>query len=243
MDAYVNRGKCYNTQIMRVFDIGRRSRFAGVLIALGISNLVSMLLYVVRALDADNLRYWFLLWNLALGWLPLLIVWWLTRRLKHSSWLSIPNIVLTFIWLGFLPNSFYVLSDLVHLHATGEVGLLYDAVLFFSVIFNGFSIGFISLVMIHRALLARVRRRDAHILVAGVLLACSFAIYLGRYLRWNTWDVLVNPAGVLFDVSDRVVNPAAHPQAFVTTMTFFILLSSTYGVVWQLITALSAKPR
>lgn len=153
------------------------------------------------------------------------------------------NLALTFLWLAFLPNSFYIVTDFIHLHATGEVGLLYDIVMLSSFIFNGFVVGFMSLYMVHRELLLRVRRRDAHAVMGSVLLVCSFAIYLGRYMRWNTWDVLVNPAGILFDVSDYLINPAAKPQVFVTTITFFALLGSMYIVSWQLVRSVSVKDR
>jgi uncharacterized membrane protein len=74
--------------------------------------------------------------------------------------------------------------------------------------------------------------------VAIILLLCSFAIYLGRYLRWNTWDILVNPAGILFDVSDRFINPAAYPRTFSTTACFFVLLGSAYVFVWSAVAAI-----
>jgi uncharacterized membrane protein len=86
-------------------------------------------------------------------------------------------------------------------------------------------------------LLKHLPPRLAHIMIASVLLLCSFAIYLGRYLRWSTWDVLVNPAGVVFDVSDRIINPVSHGQTFSTTLTFFLLLGSMYLVIWQAIRA------
>lgn len=213
-------------------------RYRRVFYALLISNGLSLLLYFIRVIDTQEWRYWFLFWNLALAWLPLGFAWWLVRRLRHSPWLSVGNIVLTLLWLGFLPNSFYMVSDLIHLQSTGEVSLLYDAVLFFSFIFNGFVSGFISLYMVHRELLKRLKRFDAHAVVGLIILICSFAIYLGRNLRWNTWDVLVNPAGILFDVSDRLINPIAHPQALVTTVTFTFLIGSMYAVVWQLVRAL-----
>lgn len=209
-----------------------------VVYALLISNSLSLILYLFRVADSDSFRYWFLFWNLALAWLPLVFAWWLIKRLPRTPWLSVSNIILTLLWLGFLPNSFYMLSDLIHLQSTGEVSLLYDAVLFFSFIFNGFVSGFISLYIIHRELLRRLERLRAHSVVAGVILICSFAIYLGRNLRWNTWDTIINPAGILFDVSDRFINPAAHPQVVATTLTFFMLIGSMYMVVWQLVEAL-----
>jgi uncharacterized membrane protein len=214
-----------------------------VVYALLLSNSVSLLLLGLRILESETTRYWFLVWNLALGWLPLLFAWWLVHRVRRARWLSWQNALLSVLWLGFLPNSFYLVSDLIHLRVTGEVSLLYDVVLFCSFIFNAYLAGFMSLYLIHRELLRRIQRQNAHTLVAIVLLACSFAIYLGRNLRWNTWDVLINPAGLLFDVSDRVVNPGLHPQAFVTTATFFVLLGSMYVVIWQLVEALRADNR
>jgi uncharacterized membrane protein len=72
------------------------------------------------------------------------------------------------------------------------------------------------------------------LLVAITLLLCSFAIYLGRDLRWNSWDILINPGSLLFDVSDRFLHPGAHPRTFVTTLTFFVLLGTFYIVVRSL---------
>ncbi|HSX23761.1 MAG TPA: DUF1361 domain-containing protein, partial [Candidatus Saccharimonadales bacterium] len=77
------------------------------------------------------------------------------------------------------------------------------------------------------------------VVITCVFALISFAIYLGRSLRWNTWDLLVNPAGLLFDISERVLHPLSHPQVFVTTLTFFVLLTSIYLVVWNFLAAIT----
>lgn len=217
------------------------TQFQRVIAALLFSNSVSVGLFVIRALSSASIRYWFLLWNLVLAWLPLLFVYLLRERLKTTRWLTWQNLLLSLLWLGFLPNSFYLASDLVHLHSTGEVSLLYDAVMFSSFMFNGFVAGMTSLAIVHTELQRRLKPRAVQIIVGLVLLASSFAIYLGRSLRWNTWDVLINPAGILFDVSERVINPTAHDQAFATTGVFFLLLASLYVVVWQFVGLLRSK--
>lgn len=206
--------------------------------ALIVSNLVSVLLFMIRVFEAQNIRFWFLLWNLVLAWVPLAIVLFIRERLKTTLWMAWQNIALTILWVGFLPNSFYIVSDLIHLHATGEVSIIFDAVMFMSFIFNGFVAGFASVFLIHNMLLTRFKREYVHGIVAFVLLLCSFAIYLGRNLRWNTWDILVNPAGILFDVSERVINPFSHSEVFSTTALFFVLLGSIYTVAWQFLNAL-----
>ncbi len=205
----------------------------GIAKALLISNLVSIMLFGLRVIATHNAQYWFLLWNLLLAWMPVLFVFLLSRQLKHKSWKKPLPVVLTLLWLGFLPNSFYLMSDLIHLQSTGDIGVLFDVVLFLSCIWNGVVAGMLSIVWVHKALLKRKGPIFAASLVSVVFALTSFAIYLGRTLRWNTWDVLINPAGVLFDVSERVINPLAHPQVVVTTLTFFVLLGSMYLVIWQ----------
>ncbi len=214
------------------------TRYQRVAAALVVSNLASVVLFLIRVDQAGNIRYWFLLWNLVLAWVPLGLVLLLRKRLKNTRWLTWKNIVLTVFWLGFLPNSFYLVSDLIHIRRTGEVSVLFDVVMFMSFIFNGLVAGFSSVYIMHVTLLKRIRRDYVYGIITAVFLLCSFAIYLGRDLRWNTWDILVNPAGILFDVSERVINPLTHSEAFGITALFFVLLGSMYIVTWQFVAAL-----
>ncbi|MEO8863338.1 MAG: DUF1361 domain-containing protein [Candidatus Saccharimonadales bacterium] len=219
-----------------------KTKYSGLIRALIVSNIISIVLFCLRVLAAHNTRYWFLIWNLVLAWLPVVWAYILTKRLKTHSFREPVQIFLFLLWLGFLPNSFYVISDLVHLTSTGEVGLLFDAVLFMSFIWNALVAGFISMYWIHKAVLRRRSSLFSAIFMQIVIVVASFAIYLGRTLRWNTWDVAVNPFGILFDVSERVINPLAHPQVIVTTATFSLLIGSIYFVIWELLQTSSVKP-
>lgn len=226
-----------------MFHMARKTVNREVLGALLISNLVTVVLFSLRVLVTKDTRYYFLFWNLLLAWVPVLLAWLLVKQLKRRRWSDPVPLILTVLWLAFLPNSFYIMSDLIHLQNTGEIGLLFDAVLFLSCIWNGAVAGMLSIYWVHRALLQRRTARIAAGIVGLIFLLTSIAIYLGRNLRWNTWDILANPAGLLFDVSERVINPLAHPQIFVTSLTFFILLSSMYYVIWTFIRALQPKGR
>ncbi len=217
-----------------------RQRLIAALVA---SSFVSVGLYVTRAFQYETSHYIFLNWNLFLAWLPLVFAWWLYKWVQKNPWVSWQGAVLTILWLGFLPNSFYLLSDLIHLQTTLAPNVMYDTVMLLSFAWNGLVLGFFSLFLVHQLLIKRMQPRQAHFLATGVLLLCSFAIYLGRYLRWSTWDVLVNPAGILFDVSDRIINPEAHGQTFTTTITFFLLLSSMYLVLWQFVGVIREQKR
>ncbi len=186
-----------------------------------------------RILFSDSLRYSFLFGNLVLAIVPALLAWWLVLRVRTHGWLQWQQIGLTVLWILFLPNSFYMVTDLIHLRSNFEADLLFDITLITNFVVAGMLFGFISVYLVHSELLRRMRERSAYGLAAGLFFAVSFAIYLGRYTRWNTWDIVLQPAGLLFDVSDRFINVNAHLQTYQTTLILFLLLFSSYTVVYE----------
>lgn len=206
------------------------ARFIGVL---GLASLASVALYLYGAWRNQDWEYSYLLWNLFLAWIPLVLAVSLVRLLKIRAWLSPGPVLVSLAWLVFLPNSFYMISDYIHLQAIQRVDILFDTVMFSSFIFVSLALGFTSLLLVHYELERRFKARTAGWQVVTILLLCSYAIFLGRNLRWNTWDVVLNPASILFDVSERLIHPARHPQMFLTTISFFILLGTLYLIIWQ----------
>lgn len=208
--------------------------------ALAISSVISGLLYIIGALFYSAGSFWFLNWNLLLSWLPLLFALLLINFIKHKPWISWQAGWFTFLWLVFLPNSFYIISDFVHLRGLESSSELFLVVLLFSFAFNGLILGFTSLYLVHKELAKRLKPQLVYAIVTATLLACSFAVYLGRFLRWSTWDIVGNPIGIIYDVSDRFINPSAYGQTFQTTILFFILLASMYFVLWNMLKAARA---
>jgi len=194
---------------------------------------VSVVLYLAGAVANRSFQFAYLLSNLFLAWIPLLLSLTLLRLLRRHLWSSWELLGLTLLWLLFLPNSFYMVSDFVHVADVGRHNLLYDIVMFTSFILTALFVGFASLYMVHAELRKRISLRGSSLLTAIILFLCSFAIYLGRDLRWNSWDVLVNPAGILFDISDHLIHPLQSGDMFTTTFSFFALLASLYVVGWQ----------
>lgn len=203
--------------------------------ALLASSLVSVGFWAMGVVSNGNTEFWYLVWNLALAWIPLLLALWLERILHLRLWSGWLALLATFLWLIFLPNSFYVISDFVHLTEVPRADIVFDVVMLGSFAINGLLLGYLSLFLVHGELRKRLAGSASGLIVAGVLLLSSFAIYIGRDLRWNTWDVIFSPASLLFDVSDRLLNPGAHPQLFSTTISFFIFLSSIYVVIFYMI--------
>src|SRR5258708_6461816 len=75
-------------------------------------------LYFIRVGLTHSWHDYFMVENLFLAWLPLIFSWWLIRRLINHRWRSPLNIILSVAWLIFLPNTWYVLTDYVHLTPT-----------------------------------------------------------------------------------------------------------------------------
>lgn len=209
--------------------------------ALGLATAVSLGLFGYGALRNHSLTYSFLPWNLFLAWLPLGFALALVRVLRRKLWSSWSAVGLSLLWLGFLPNSFYMISDFIHLQEVPTVDVLYDAVMFTSFIYVGVVLGMTSLYLVHRELRRRFMPPTTTLLVATILLLCSFAIYIGRDLRWNTWDILLNPAGLLFDLSERFIYPHQYPDMFLTVVAFFVLLGSMYVVALKSIQLLRSR--
>lgn len=201
---------------------------------LGLSG-ISAGFFVVGAWRSHSLEDWYLLWNLFLAWIPLGLSYVLVRLLRSRLWSSWPAIGVSLAWLVFLPNSFYMVSDFIHLQDMPRTHILFDSLMFTLFILNGLILGYTSLYMVQTELRKRLSMVRSGAFSAVVLLLCSIAIYLGRDLRWNSWDVLVNPAGIIFDVSERIIDPFGHPEAFTTTLMFTVFLGGIYAVVWNLI--------
>lgn len=199
---------------------------------IGILSLLCLGLLAVRMIATRSLHFGFIPENLALAWANLIFVWLLIRRLPHSQWISWTNIGLTVLWLIFLPNSFYVITDLIHVTPTGQISQIYDFVLFCMLAFCGFIIGLTSLFLMHKELLKRMDHRRVYLLIEIIILLNSFAIYLGRNLRWNTWDVITNPSGIILNISDRILDPMGHKNSITLTALFFITISTVYLAFW-----------
>ena len=211
-------------------NLAKASRFIASLVGL---CLFSLALLLGRIVVTDSSRYIFLLWNLALAVIPLALAWLLVAQLRRRSWLDWRSILLSFLWLSFLPNSFYLITDFVHLRPNYEADLVFDIVLLSSFLLAGLALGFLSVYLVHREIIKRLRPNLAIGVVAVIFFISSFAVYLGRFNRFNSWDILLRPAGLLFDVSERVINPSAYSQTYLTTFILFGLFFSLYLVIWE----------
>lgn len=203
------------------------------ILALAVSSVVSLGLFVYNVWRAHSLIDDYLPLNLLLAWIPLALSIRLVLVLRHKLWSSWEALALTVLWIIFLPNSFYMISDFIHLQAANSSAVLYDAVMFSCFIFTALFIGFASLFPIHLELRRRISSRASTAVIGLTLLLVSGAIYFGRDLRWNSWNVFTNPGGLLFDLSDRLLHATSYPHMILTVTTFFVFLITTYHLIWR----------
>lgn len=195
---------------------------------------LSLFIVLTRVMLTGSSRFTFVPWNLLLCWVPFAFSIALVANLERRPWRHWHNLLLSLLWLVFLPNTWYVLTDFIHVRSSGQASQMFDIVLVTSLVITGFGLGYASLLAVHRQLRLRMSGLNSALLIEAVILFCSFAIYIGRDLRWNSWDVIADPTGILLDVSDRLVNPFGYPRAISITVMFFVLISAVYAAIWRM---------
>jgi uncharacterized membrane protein len=211
----------------------RNYRQVTVLASLVLGTLLCGALFVLRATYTRSLDYTGLVWNLFLAWLPMvssLVAYNLYRRRFSLSSLVVIGSAL--MWLLFFPNAPYLLTDLMHLtYPMSNVPFWYDLILFIAFSWNGFFLGLVSLYLMQTVIRRMVGPLGSWIFAVGALGAGSIGIYLGRFLRWNSWDIFTNPRSILADILERLRHPLDHLQTFGFSMLFFFFLMTTYWMV------------
>jgi uncharacterized membrane protein len=199
--------------------------------ALALASLFCGATLVARWVYSDPGAFKFLAWNLFLAWIPLLAagaVYDLQRRGQPVRRL----LPFAAVWLLFLPNAPYLLTDLIHLGSRDDAPLWFDLVLFSAFAWTGALIGFLSIYLM-QVVVSRVAGAVwSWVFVGASLLASGFGIYLGRSLRWNSWDFVTRPDALLADVWARIANPLAYPRSFGMTVALTALLSVLYLVLY-----------
>lgn len=152
-------------------------------------TLFSATLLTYRIFRSEGLSYIFLAWNLFLALIP----WWISNYLKQNKSLQLKHVPLFGIWLLFIPNSPYILTDLFHLRPRPHLPLWFDLVLVLSFALIGMIVFLKSLKDMLSILKAYVSPMLFTLVTPVIFWLISFGLYLGRYLRFNSWNVVNHP--------------------------------------------------
>lgn len=195
----------------------------------------------VRADHTGAPAFDFLHWNLFLAWVPyaLALVLLALDRARAPGWMFLPPGI---VWLLFLPNAPYILTDFIHLGAIPGAPLWFDALLIGAFAGTGLLLGLTSLLLVHHLVAARRGSLAGWLLALGSLALSSIGIYLGRFPRFNSWDVLSNPDGLVQVVLGRLADPFGNPflLVFAGAMTFGLVVA--YVLTWLVGQAVVRRP-
>lgn len=203
-------------------------RSATLVFVLAASSALSVILVLLRIAYSDNITYIFLNWNLFLAWIPFVCA--AAAVLLQGSARSprLAIVPLLALWLLFLPNAPYILTDFLHLTPRDNVPLWYDILLLFTYAWNGLILGFASLWMV-QGIVRRAYGALAGWAMATVsLVACAAGVYLGRFERWNSWDLLFQPVPLLRTMLRAALDPSQHVRAIVIVMLLAAVLCMMY---------------
>ena len=195
---------------------------------LGLLSSVSIVMVIGRVAGVENLGGIFLIWNLFLAWLPLGLAY-LVGDMWRQRYIGRRGVIVGVgIWLLFFPNAPYLITDLIHLKAAPDHLIWYDALMSFSFALSGLLTGLYSLLKVHRLVEKIWNSLIAWVTVSGSLVLSSYGVYLGRFGRWNSWDIVTHP----FSLVRYSVSNLHDPLAIKLTVAFSFAMLEIYGAFW-----------
>jgi uncharacterized membrane protein len=181
-------------------------------------------LVLARVAYSDTGRHLGLIWNLFLAWIPFILSYLAHAVSWRRVWLYLVIPVVAFLWLIFFPNAPYMLTDLQDLARTAtDAPLWYDVIIVVWCSWTAMLLGVVSLYLMQDIIQRRFGRFTAWAFVFIISAASSFGIYIGRFMRLNSWDILQNPAETAVNILGVVIDPSRRLAAFTLLYTFFFL--------------------
>jgi len=192
-----------------------------------ISSSFSLLLLVVRVMTSGRFSYAFLAWNLFLAVIPYALSNWLSRNLNLMK-RRVGLFFLVFTWLLFMPNCFYILTDLFHLDNMSNGRPWFDLTLILSFAWNGILFGIVSMRTMEKLLAKAKGKLISAVIICIVMGLNAFGIYLGRFLRFNSWDIIISPLALFDEVTQLVLNPYDFRSVWAMSICFALFMIILY---------------
>jgi uncharacterized membrane protein len=197
-----------------------------ILSLLTISLALSVVFLMIRMKLNQSFYLLFLVWNLFLAVIPFAIT---TSLISRSKPPKILFIIAFGIWLLFLPNAPYIITDLLHLRSSQQHLMWLDVLVIVSFSFNGLILFMLSLSDMEQLLNQYINRKLNVPVMLTIFGLTAFGVYLGRFLRYNSWELINNPVELFSDIISIIIQP--NIEAWIFTITFGSFLAITY---WML---------
>ncbi|MEM9680488.1 MAG: DUF1361 domain-containing protein [Bacteroidota bacterium] len=197
------------------------------LTSIGSAMILSIVLLMLRVKLNKSFFYLFLVWNLFLAAIPYAITMYVQRKENHKSF----KLLLYFgIWLLFLPNAPYIVTDLLHLRISQTHFLWLDVLVVLSFAAAGLLLFYLSLKDMQQILESKLNRFQIKVLTLLILFLSAFGVYLGRFLRYNSWEILSQPKHIISDICSIIFQPQLHKEAWLFTLGFGFFLYVGYWI-------------
>ena len=188
------------------------------------ASVVCVALVRFRTLLAGSVHYTFLIWNLFLAWIPFVIAYVTYITTIRRRWLYLVVPASAFLWLIFFPNAPYILTDFQHLSYAGvDIPIWYDVILLIWFAFTGLFLGMVSLFLMQEIVRREFGRWVGWGFVLVVAGLTSIGVYMGRFLRWNSWDILGNFSDKAGFTLYYILHPTPRSLIFASLFTSFFM--------------------
>ncbi len=213
--------------------IKKHRNLIAIFILLAAASAISLFLASVRISRSDTTNYKFLYVNLTLAWIPFLfagLAYALANIRKRILYLLV--FVSALAWLIFFPNAPYILTDFEHLSYTSDgIPIWYDVILLVWSAWTGLLLGVLSLYLMQEIIRRMMGSAVSWVFVLFVSVLGSFGVYVGRFMRWNSWDVWHRPTALLLDIFNELRSPLANKETYIFTAIFAALFLFIYITV------------
>jgi uncharacterized membrane protein len=193
-------------------------------------TLAVLVLLTIRKHYEPYLDREYLVWNLFLAWIPYICARILWRAARGSASLALLA-PLAVVWLLFLPNAPYLVTDIVHLHHPHDYRLVLEVALFGAVALAGVLLGVASMQPVHRLVAERFGPTAARVFPPVTAVAVALGVYLGRVQRWNSWAFFQTPGRLLHATWSVLGHPIEHPRAYGGIALFGIAFLVVYSLL------------
>ena len=203
-----------------------------------LSSLMACAFFVFRVFYSGSYNYANLLWNLFLAWLPYVfaVIASSVYGVTPKRWWLI--FLFGFLWLVFFPNAPYIVTDFYYLDPRPPIPLWFDISLIAIFAFTGCFLAIASLRFIHIMIDKSLGRIIGWSFALFALGLASLGVYLGRFGRYNSWDILLEPKSLLNELVGNLLNPLDNLGFIGFTIMFTSILLVFY---LMFVTAPSSK--
>ena len=214
-------------------------------VLLATATVFSVAIWRVRSEYSSSERYAFLIWNLFLAWIPFIISYFSYTLIIQRRWVYLFIPVAAFLWLIFFPNAPYILTDFQHLaYDSNDLPVWYDVMMLIWFAFTGLLLGMVSLFLMQEIVRREFGTWIGWAFVAVVTAVSAAGVYMGRFLRWNSWDILRDPTGLALYSFERVLDPSLRSIGFIGLFgAFFLFLYVTLYIFGHLLTESPSNSR